>query len=199
MALLRGRPLPCSFQAKWHGKCSTGGHSALTCVGKTGRGGHEDEFSYSLEEPAMKVAILIAMAFVSLSSLPIPAHQTNVQAQRGAAAAIACARPSESAPSPAGEPALRPVNAQLVGELDSKSAKTGETILAQTKESVKTANGTVLPKGSRLIGHVTGIEAPDAEHANSTLTIRFDRAELKNGESLALHSLSESVSVRGGD
>ena len=56
------------------------------------------------------------------------------------------------------------------------------------------ADGTVIPKGSRLVGHVAQVQAHDKAHANSQMSIAFDRAELKGGQSFAIHSLIRGVS-----
>jgi hypothetical protein len=88
---------------------------------------------------------------------------------------------------------MRPVHGELVGKLDSKSAKAGDTVVVKTKETIKTADGTELPKGSRLVGHVTQVEARGSGQADSSMSIVFDRAELKNGNQLAIHSVIESV------
>jgi hypothetical protein len=152
----------------------------------------------SLEEVTMKTALLIAMAFVLLSSLPLLAHQNGARAQQGATTAAPGGRANE--PPCANEPVNqgsreasdRVVNAELIGKLDSKSAKVGDTVVAKTKENVKTAGGTIIPRGSRLIGHVAEVQAHDAGHADSTMSIAFERAELKNGQSVAIHALIES-------
>ncbi len=88
------------------------------------------------------------------------------------------------------------VSGELEGKLDAKTAKVGETVVLKTTGQVTTAGGTVIPKGTRLIGHVTEAQAHDSAHADSQLGISFDRAELKNGQSLAIHSTIETVNPR---
>jgi type IV secretory pathway VirB10-like protein len=72
----------------------------------------------------------------------------------------------------------------------------GETVVLKTTQKVTTADGTVIPKGTRLIGHVTEAQAHDSAHTDSRLGIAFDRAELKSGQSLSIHSTIESVNPR---
>jgi hypothetical protein len=88
---------------------------------------------------------------------------------------------------------MRPVNAELVGKLDSKSAKAGDQVLLKTTESMKAADGTVIPKGTRLVGHVTSVSAHAKGSADSAMAIEFDRAELKGGQTMAIHSEIRSV------
>ncbi|MGH9589999.1 MAG: hypothetical protein ACRD25_06370, partial [Terracidiphilus sp.] len=88
---------------------------------------------------------------------------------------------------------MRPVSGELQSKLDSKTAKVGEPVVLKTTEKMKTADGFVIPRGSRLIGHVTEVQARAKGNEESSMGIAFDRAELKNGQSFAIHSVIESV------
>lgn len=88
---------------------------------------------------------------------------------------------------------MRPVKAELEGKLDSKSAKVGERVVLKTTEKMKTADGVVIPRGSRLIGHVTEVRAHAKGHEEASLAIAFEQVELKHGESFAIHSMIEQV------
>ena len=91
---------------------------------------------------------------------------------------------------------MRPVSGELQGNLDAKSAKAGDRGVLKTTEKMTTADGTVIPKGSRLVGHVTEVQAHTKAHEESNMGIQFDRAELKGGQSLAIHSMIQSVQPR---
>jgi hypothetical protein len=86
------------------------------------------------------------------------------------------------------------VSGELEGKLDSKTAKVGDRVVLKTTEKMQTSDGTVIPKGSRLVGHVALVQAYDNEHANAQMGIVFDRAELKNGQSVAIYTLLRGVS-----
>jgi hypothetical protein len=86
---------------------------------------------------------------------------------------------------------MRPVDGKLVSKLDSKTAKTGDDVVVQTESSVKTADGTEIPKGSKVVGHVVAVH-PSAGQ-NSQVVLQFDRAELKDGKSMPIHSEIASV------
>jgi hypothetical protein len=88
---------------------------------------------------------------------------------------------------------MRPITGELQSKLDSKTARVGQPVVLRTTEKMKTAEGIVIPKGSRLIGHVTEVQAHARGHQQSSLGIAFDRAQLKNGQSFAIHSVIESV------
>ena len=89
---------------------------------------------------------------------------------------------------------MRSVNGELVGKLDSKTAKVGDPVVVKTTEKTQTADGVVIPKGTKLIGHVTDVQAHSKSNQESHMAIQFDRAELKGGQSMAIHSVIQSVS-----
>ena len=75
------------------------------------------------------------------------------------------------------------------GKLDSKTAKAGDRVVLRTTDKVQTSDGTVIPRGSRLVGHVTEVQACDATHAIAQMGIAFDHVELKGGQSVAIFTL----------
>jgi hypothetical protein len=89
---------------------------------------------------------------------------------------------------------MSPVTGELSGNLDSKTAKTGDSIVIKTKSAVTTTDGTQIPKGSKLIGHIAGVKASGPENANSQVALQFDRAELKGGQTVPIHSEIQSLS-----
>ncbi len=149
----------------------------------------------------MKPALLLAIAIVTLSSLPFASHFNNAEAQESSAQVNQSASASAHAgnaqanasASASGAAEMRPVNAELVGKLDAKSAKTGDAVVAKTKEKIRTADGTEIPKGTRLVGHVTEVQAHGSGHSDSHMSIAFDRAELKGGQSIVIHSVIQSI------
>jgi hypothetical protein len=145
------------------------------------------------------VAILFALAsFSLLAQQPSPANQPNSTATQQ--------EPPDSEPalqnSPATSPetsavAMSPVNGELVNKLDSKTAKTGDNVVVRTTASVKTADGTEIPKGSKLVGHVIGVQSSGAAE-NSQVALQFDHLELNGGQSLAVHSQIQSIAPPAG-
>ncbi|MGD0892008.1 MAG: hypothetical protein ABR923_10770 [Terracidiphilus sp.] len=123
---------------------------------------------------------------VQAPSAPAPAQSGSAQA---ADAAKAAATPVE----------MSPVTGELVGKLDSKSAKTGDQVVVRTSEAVKTADGTVIPKGSKLVGHVAKVQSHSQGSENSAVAIAFDHAELKGGQSVQIESVIKSLAPAPGD
>jgi hypothetical protein len=94
---------------------------------------------------------------------------------------------------------LRPVTGELVSKLDSKNAKSGDSVVLKTTEKATTADGVVIPKGSKIIGHVTEAQAKGQSGDNSRLTLQFDQAEIKGGQNLPIRSVIQSVAPASGD
>jgi hypothetical protein len=79
------------------------------------------------------------------------------------------------------------INAELSAPIDSKKAKQGDPVAARTTEPTKSNGKTVIPKGSKLVGHVTQASARAKGDSESALGIVFDKAILKNGQEMPLN------------
>jgi len=88
---------------------------------------------------------------------------------------------------------LRPVSAVLEGKLDSRTAKPGDRVAVRTTRGTFLADGTEIPKGSQLVGHVTQAEAHSKDRQESELSFALDRVELKYGINVAIHATIQSV------
>jgi hypothetical protein len=83
------------------------------------------------------------------------------------------------------------INAELNSSIDSKKAKAGEAVIAHTTAAVKSQDGrTILPNGTKLIGHVTQASARAKGAADSALGIQFDKAVLKDGQEIPLSNVT---------
>jgi hypothetical protein len=91
---------------------------------------------------------------------------------------------------------MSPVSGELVGKLDSKTAKAGDSVVVQTKTSAKTSDGTEIPKGSKLVGKVMGVHASTSGD-NSQVVVKFDHLELKGGQSVPVQSQIQSIGSAG--
>jgi hypothetical protein len=97
-------------------------------------------------------------------------------------------------------------NAALSSPIDSKKCKPGDPVNAKTTEAAKSDGKTVIPKGSKLVGHVTQASARSKGESESALGIAFDKAILKDGQEIPLNvaiqaiaSAENSASVAGAD
>src|ERR1700737_797728 len=104
--------------------------------------------------------------------------------------------PSETASSEASLAGGMVINATLDSSIDSKKAKAGEQITAHTTEAVKSTDGrAILPKGTKLIGHVTQASARSNGQGEAMLAIQFDKAVLKDGQEVPLNVVIQAVAA----
>ncbi len=87
------------------------------------------------------------------------------------------------------------VSAELTKKIDSKDARVGDQVLAKTTTEAKFADGTKIPKGSRLVGHVTDVEAKSKQNHDGHVAFCFDRAVLKDGHELPLNAMVRSIAA----
>jgi hypothetical protein len=88
------------------------------------------------------------------------------------------------------------LSAELTKSLDTKKAKTGDQVTAQTTSDAKLPSGAVLPKGTKLLGSVIEVSAKSKEQKSSHLVISLNRAVIKDGEEMPIHAAITSISAR---
>ena len=89
---------------------------------------------------------------------------------------------------------MSPVNGELVDNLDTKTAKTGDAVVIRTRSNVTTSNGTEIPRGSKLVGRVTAVRPVGEGNPNAQVALQFDHAELQGGRSLSIHAEIQGLS-----
>jgi hypothetical protein len=92
---------------------------------------------------------------------------------------------AQAAASMEGQPVV--IVAKFDRTLDTKNAKEGDPISVKTLKAVKLADGTTLPKGSKLTAKVITVQSKKVGNGNSMLTFRFDDAQANGGSALQLH------------
>jgi hypothetical protein len=171
-----------------------------------------------MDDLFVRAATLVAVALATFSSFPGTAQpqqdppqqqQQPATEQRSPVPPVSPTatpqNPTEQSPSQqssgtAISPAaaqLKPVTGELVDKLDSKSAKQGDSVVVKTDENLQISEGTSIPKGSKLIGHVTNVQPRGDGKENSQIAIQFDRAELSGGQTLPIESVIQSVAPAG--
>jgi hypothetical protein len=108
-------------------------------------------------------------------------------------AALAFAHPAlaqQTAKTGESEASLAPgtsINAKLKSSIDTKKAKPGDPVAAETTEEVKSADGrTILPKGTKLLGQVTQASSKAKGDNQSMLAMEFEKAVTKKKEEVPL-------------
>src|SRR6201993_1173264 len=111
----------------------------------------------------------------------------KTQAQAGASSSTSAGAAAQNGQANAALASGTTFKAGLSSPVDSKKCKPGDPVNGKTTEAVKAEGKTVIPKGSKLEGHVTQASARAKGEAESSLGIVFDKAILKNGEEVPLN------------
>jgi hypothetical protein len=109
---------------------------------------------------------------------------------KGAASSSASARAGQNSASLSSGTA---VNAALSQPIDAKKNKPGDAVTARTTEATKSEGKVVIPKGSKLVGHVTEAKARTKAESESAVGIVFDKAILKDGREVPLNVTLQAV------
>jgi hypothetical protein len=132
-----------------------------------------------------------------LSVLPIAVFsialqaQTNASGSANANAATTAAAQAGHASASAAE--ATNVSAELTKKVDTKNAKVGDEVEAKTTGAAKLADGTKLPKGTKLLGKVTEAHARSSADKSSHLAFSLDRAVLRDGREIPVHAMLISL------
>jgi hypothetical protein len=135
------------------------------------------------------VALLYGAALAQQTPPPNPDTQTprsdeqpNQPAQQGQSTAQPAANQSQASNSLKIAPgSVIPV--QLSKTVDAKKAKTGDEVVATVTQDLKANSGeVVVPKDTKMIGHVTEAQARNKEQKQSELGIAFDHAVVKGDQ-----------------
>jgi hypothetical protein len=130
---------------------------------------------------------------ISLAQQATPATPTNSTAPQGQQSSSTTK--STAASQPASVPAsgatrIAPgsvIPVQLTKSVDAKKVKTGDEVDAKVTQDLKADNGEVIvPKDTKVIGHVTEAQARTKDQKESQVGIAFDHAVMKNGGDVPL-------------
>lgn len=118
-----------------------------------------------------------------LRGLLLAVSGITAQSQTGA--------PSGSANIPSGPS----VTVELNSSIDSKRAKVGEKVEARTMEELKSGKDVLVPKGTKVIGHVREASARVKGDTESSLAIVFDKAVPKKEAEIPLNVMIVAVAA----
>jgi hypothetical protein len=121
-------------------------------------------------------------------SAPEQPQQIPTAEQPAVPSTPAQATPAQAAP--ASSPRIAPgsvIPARLAKSINAKKAKKGDEVVATVTQDLRTNAGTVVvPKDTKIIGHITEAQASSKRQKESQVAIAFDRAVPKNGEPMTM-------------
>ncbi len=84
---------------------------------------------------------------------------------------------------------------ELAKSLDSKKLKEGDTVTGRVAGTLHLKDGTLIPAGSKVTGHVTEAKARSKGDASSALGIVFDSISVPGGKNLAIKGVLQAVAA----
>jgi hypothetical protein len=96
-------------------------------------------------------------------------------------------------PSPSQTKPSVQVAAQLNKDLNAKKLKPGDKVEAQVIQDVLLNGRIMIPRESKLVGHVTDVEALSETDGESQVSLVFEQGQLKNGGMLNFHGVIEAL------
>jgi hypothetical protein len=92
-------------------------------------------------------------------------------------------------------PAGAPIETALAKSIDSKKLKPGDSVVAEVTESTDENGKALIPRGTKIQGHVTQASARGKGAAFSTVGIIFDKAILKDGQQIPLNVQVQAIAL----
>jgi hypothetical protein len=124
----------------------------------------------------------------STESAPEQPQQIPTTEQPATPPAPVHATPAQAAP--ANAPRIAPgsvIPARLTKTINAKKAKKGDEVVATVTQDLRNNAGTVIvPKDTKIVGHVTEAQARTKQQKESEIAIAFDRAIPKSGEPMQM-------------
>jgi hypothetical protein len=85
------------------------------------------------------------------------------------------------------------IRATITSSIDSKKIKKDDKVTAETNAETKMGDKIVMPRGAKLVGHVTHAAARSKGDAYSSVGIVFDKAILKHNQEIPLNVTIEAL------
>lgn len=154
-------------------------------------------FGFTMGAFAQDSTVALGAATGSNASAAAERDDTRLQAEGATAAGARAQRFGVSAAD------TFEMNATLSKPVDSRKAKPGDEVMATLAVEARGAGGVTLPRGTKLIGHVTEAQ-PSAQRsraagaiatagAESRLGIAFDKAILEDGREVPIVATIEAI------
>jgi hypothetical protein len=152
----------------------------------------------SLSIGMLAAILLCAVALAQNSTAPSSNATPQTQQQQNSSQPTNDAQPTH--PTQPQSAQVNPTNAnnlriapgsvipvQLTKGVDAKKAKTGDEVDARVTQDLKSGNGElIVPKDTKVIGHITEAQARTKERKESQVAIAFDHAVMKDGHDVSL-------------
>jgi hypothetical protein len=133
------------------------------------------------------LAPVIVTAAAAAQSAPAPSSATQPQGTASQPDSAAQAQSANQFPAGAIIPA------ELSKSVDSKKAKVGDKIEARVPVDLLSQGKIVIPKNTKIIGHVTEAKAHSKESPDAMVGIAFNRISMKDGRDVPIQAAVQAI------
>lgn len=137
--------------------------------------------------------LVVAVATLSVAQAPDANPGTPPSAQATPHSPSAPANAGNTASSGGQQQGGGVIPVELAKSLDAKKLKQGDAVEARTSAEMNGPNGLVIPRGSKVIGHITEAHARSKGDQQSSLGVVFDKLEVKGGQELPANATIQAV------
>ncbi len=136
--------------------------------------------------PAILLAIALCQISAAQNAAPAQPNSAATPSQQNPAAQPAQSNAEQtSGPRRIAPGSVIPV--QLTKTIDAKKIKSGDPVEAKVTQDMKSQNGEIiLPKDTKVTGHITEAQPHSKEQKESQVGIAFDRAVLRDGAEMQM-------------
>lgn len=86
-------------------------------------------------------------------------------------------------------------NASLTESIDTRHAKAGDAVAAEAAEDVSYQRCVVLPKGTKIVGHIVKVTSGGKARTGSAIFVTFDKAVMKDGQEIIFNAGIQALAV----
>lgn len=138
---------------------------------------------------------------VAQDATPQQPESTGAQEQQEQQNSSANPATQPGKPVASASPLLAPgsvIPVQLTKSIDAKKAKSGDAVEARVTQDLKNSGGTIIvPKDTKVIGHVAQAQARTKEQKESQIAIAFDHAVMNGSEVAVPLSIQAIIAPQG--
>src|SRR5437868_2638012 len=141
----------------------------------------------------MKRTLIVMFALLFL--LGISLAQTSTPAPSGGSSTSAAPESStpQTADNATGIASGATIPAELAKSLDAKKNKQGDRVEARTTQDMLSNGAVVVPRGAKIIGHVTQTQPRAKGETSSMIGIAFDQMVIKGGKTIPLNASIQAI------
>jgi len=129
------------------------------------------------------VLAIITMSYATMSGAQVSPDPANPQAVAAQASAV----PSDTLPSGT------LLSVELSKGLDAKKSKANDKLEAKTASDLLVHGQIVVPRNTKILGHVTEAKVHSKDSPGSEIKLTFDRVQLKGGREIPLQLTVQAI------